>query len=237
MAELEEEAFNDLGMSEEAEFRRIPITVNADSLSVWFLDAVSPFLLENRITLEIFVADQEKTIGSLRAGTVAGCIASEKLSVQGFTSTKIGLMRYVMVASPDFSRRWFPNGFDRVSAAKAPIIHFNRDDQLQYRALSQAFGMPQVSPPAHYIPSAEKLAQAVRRGLGYAMMPQVQASPEIESGRLMELDPRSRLDTPLFWYRWSRPSALLERFSEIMLTEGRRILAAADNDLASLAYQ
>ncbi len=224
VAGLEEETIADLGISEEAEFRHLPIAVNADSISVWFLDAISPFLLENRITLEIFVDDQEKTIRFLKAGTVVGCIASEKLNVQGFNSTKIGAIRYRLVAASDFSQRWFPNGFDRVSAAGTPVIHFNRDDQLQYRALSQVFGSPQLSPPAHYIPSAEKLAEAVLRGLGYAMMPEVQAATEIQKGRLVELDPRGRLETPLFWYSWNRPSELLERLSETILTQGKRIL-------------
>jgi LysR family transcriptional regulator (chromosome initiation inhibitor) len=225
VAGLEEETIADLGMSGETEFRHLPIAVNADSLSVWFMDAITPILLSTRITLEIFVDDQEKTIRFLRAGTVAGCIASEKLNVQGFTSTKIGALRYLLVASPGFSRKWFADGFDRASATAAPIIHFNRDDQLQYRALLQVFGPPQVSPPAHYIPSAEKLAEAAFLGLGYAMMPEVQAAREIRSGKLVEIDSRARLETPLYWYRWNRPSELLERFTETILAQGKRILA------------
>ncbi|OHD81880.1 MAG: transcriptional regulator ArgP [Spirochaetes bacterium RIFOXYC1_FULL_54_7] len=224
VAGLEDEAIADLGISEETEFRHLPIAVNADSLSVWFLEAISPFLADSKVTLEIFVDDQDKTTRFLRAGTVVGCIASDRMDVQGFTSTKIGVLRYLLVVSPDFSKRWFPEGFDRASATRAPVIHFNRDDQLQYRALSRIFGMPQVLPPAHYIPSAEKLADAVLRGLGYAMMPEIQAIEEIKAGRLIELDRQGRLETPLFWYRWNRPSELLERFTRTILTEGKRIL-------------
>ncbi len=225
VAGLEEETISELGMGEETEFRHLPIAVNADSLSLWFLDAVSPFLLETRITLEVFVDDQEKTIRFLRAGTVAGCVSSDKLNIPGFVSTKIGSIRYMLVASPGFSKRWFPDGFDRASAAKAPVIHFNRDDGLQYRALSQVFGMPQVSPPAHYLPSPEQLAEAVLRSLGFAVMPDVQAAAEIKRGRLIELDQRGRLETALYWYRWNRPSDLLDRFSRLILAEGRRMLA------------
>ena len=222
---LEDEAIADLGISEETGFRHLPIAVNADSLSVWFLDAITPFILESKVTLEIFVDDQEKTIRFLRAGTVVGCIASDKMDVQGFISTEIGLIAYYLVATPGFSQHWFPNGFDRPSAAQAPIIHFNRDDQLQYRALSQTFGLPQLVPPAHYIPSAEKLATAVLGGLGYAMIPAQQAIEEINAGRLIELDKRGRLETPLFWYRWNRPSDLLERLTQTILSHGRRILS------------
>ena len=226
---LEADAIADLGISEEAEFQHLPIAVNADSLSVWFMDAVSAFLLKTKITLEIFVDDQEKTIRFLKAGTVAGCISSDKLKLQGFTSTQLGSIRYLLVASPDFCLRWFADGFNRLSASKAPIIHFNRDDLLQYRALTQIFDLPQIVPPAHYIPSAEKLADAVMRGLGYAMMPAVQALPEIKQGRLLELDPRGRLDTPLFWYRWNRPSMVLERFTKTLLDQGKQILSAPFN--------
>jgi LysR family transcriptional regulator (chromosome initiation inhibitor) len=224
VAGLEEEAIADLGMGAKAEFRRLPIAVNADCLSAWLLDAIAPFLRATKVTLEIFVDDQDKNIRFLRAGTVAGCVTSQRISVQGFESTKIGAARYLLAAAPAFARRWFAKGFDRQTAAKAPLIHFNRDDHLQHRALTQIFGKPQVSPPAHYIPSAEKLAEAVILGLGYAMMPEVQALSEIKKGRLIELDPRGRLETTLYWYRWNRPSELLERFSETIVTEGRRIL-------------
>ena len=225
VAGLEDEAIADLGIHEETEFRHLPIAVNADSLSVWFLEAIAPFLADSKVTLEIFVDDQDKTTRFLRAGTVVGCIASDRMDVPGFTSTEIGALHYLLVAAPDFFRRWFPEGFDRASATRAPIIHYNRDDKLQYRALTQVFGLPQVQPPSYYIPSAEKLADAVLRGLGYAMMPEVQAVAEINAGRLMEIDIRGRLDTPLFWYRWNRPSELLERFSQTILSQGRRILS------------
>ncbi|MGD9941276.1 MAG: LysR family transcriptional regulator ArgP [Clostridia bacterium] len=237
VAGLEDETIADLGIRGEAEFHHLPIAVNADSLSVWFLDAVSPFLVESKTTLEIFVDDQDKTTRFLRAGTVVGCVASDKMDIQGFTATDIGAIRYNLVASPDFSQRWFPDGLDRASVTRAPIIHFNRDDTLQYRALSRILGTPPVVPPAHYVPSAEKLADAVLRGLGYAMIPERHALPEIRQGRLIELDPRGRLDTPLFWYRWNRPSRLLERISELIVTEGRRILNAPTRGLAGQTLQ
>jgi DNA-binding transcriptional LysR family regulator len=74
------------------------------------------------------------------------------------------------------------------------------------------------------VPSAEKLADAVLRGLGYAMIPEKHALPEIRQGRLIELDRRGRIETPLFWYRWNRSSEMLERFSETIVNKGRRLL-------------
>ena len=105
VADLEEDAIADLGINVEAGFRHLPVAVNADSLSVWFLDAVLPSLVDDRITLEIFVDDQDKTARFLRSGTAAGCIASEMPEIQGFSSTRIGAIGYRLVASPGFARK------------------------------------------------------------------------------------------------------------------------------------
>jgi LysR family transcriptional regulator, chromosome initiation inhibitor len=227
VAGLEEEAIGDLGVSKRAGFRHLPIAVNADCLSVWLLDAIAPFLREAAITLEIFVDDQDSNLRTLRSGMVAGCVSSQRMAIQGFTSTRIGSVRYLLTASPAFRAAWFPEGFDRVAAAKAPLIHFTRDDQLQYRALTKVFGRPQLAPPAHYIPSAEQFNEAVVLGLGYATIPEVQAVPLIRKGLLVEIDERARLETALYWYRWSRSSDLLEEFSKVLIGKGKRLLEAA----------
>lgn len=227
VAGLEEEAIGDLGVSGKAGFRHLPIAVNADCLSVWLLDAIAPFLREAAITLEIFVDDQDSNLRFLQSGLVAGCVSSQRLAMQGFTSTRIGAVRYLLAAAPSFRATWFPQGFDRASATRAPVIHFNRDDQLQHRALAKVFGRPQIAPPAHYIPSAEKFNEAIILGLGYAMIPEVQALPGIQNGSLVEIDPRGRLDTALYWYRWSHSSDLLQEFSKVLISNGKRLLESA----------
>ncbi|HRW25486.1 MAG TPA: LysR family transcriptional regulator ArgP [Spirochaetia bacterium] len=221
---LEADAASDLGLRDESGFRHLPVAVNADSLSVWFIEAVSPFLSEERVTLELLVDDQEQTLRFLRSGAAAGAISSEVQAVQGFRRVALGAIRYRLVATPGFCRRWFPAGFDRAAAGRAPVIHFNRADGLQLRALGQAFGEPRITPPAHYVPSSERLADAVRRGLGYAMMPELQAARELGDGLLVELDERCRLETPLHWYYWNRPSEPLERFTEALVSGSRRLL-------------
>lgn len=228
VAGLEEETIGDLGMSAKAGFRHLPIAVNADCLSVWLLDAIAPFLRKASLTLEIHVDDQDSNLRFLQSGMVAGCVSSQRMDMQGFTATRIGSVRYLLCASPAFMKVWFAQGFSRETASRAPIIHFNRDDQLQYRSLAKLFGKPQLSPPTHYIPSAEKFIEAVSLGLGYAMFPEVQALPELRKGRIVEIDPRGRLDTALYWYRWSRSSDLLQEFSKVLVTEGRKLLAAVN---------
>jgi LysR family transcriptional regulator (chromosome initiation inhibitor) len=227
VAGLEEETIEDLGVSKRAGFRHLPIAVNGDSLSVWLLDAIVPYLREAAITLEIFVGDQDSNLRFLQSGMAAGCVSSQRMTIQGFTSTRIGAVRYLLCASPGFCDTWFAKGFDRAAAERAPLVNYNREDQLQYRSLTKVFGRPQLSPPAHYIPSAEKYLEAVRLGLGYSLIPAVQAIPEIRKGSLIEIDPRARLETPLYWYRWSRSSDLLQEFSKVLITRGKRLLEAA----------
>jgi LysR family transcriptional regulator, chromosome initiation inhibitor len=137
-------------------------------------------------------------------------------------------VRYLLVCSPDFQEKWFPKGFNRASAAKAPVIHYDREDLLQKRALQKAFGKPPLDPPALYIPSAEKFNEVVIKGLGYGCIPDLQALPEIRKGNLVEISEAARLNTAVYWYRWNRPSQLLETFSSILLTNGRRILEAPE---------
>lgn len=226
VSSLEVEAIDDLGLNRHTEFQHLPIAVNADTLAVWLLEAISPFLKRRAVTLEILVDDQDKTLRFLKTGDVAGCISAERASIQGFTSTKIGDMHHVLAASPAFMKKWFPGGFDRETAQKAPIVNFSRDDQLHYRALLHQFGKPQILPPAHYVPATDKFIDLILSGFAYGVIPLVQAAPMIEAGGLVEVDPGARLKTTLYWYRWNQASELLQELTEVILAEGGRILGS-----------
>ena len=221
---LEDGVVGGLGMVRHSGFQHLPIAVNADCLSVWLLDAIAPYVREASVTLEIFVDDQDHNLRLLQSGQVAGCVSSQRMDIPGFKSTRIGIVRYLLCASPSFRDRWFPHGIDRESALKAPIIHFSREDRLQLKSLTKLLGKPQITPPAHYIPSPEKFNEGVVLSLGYAMIPEVQAQPLLQRGAIIELDPRARLATALYWYRWSHSGALLKDFSKVLLSQGRRLL-------------
>ncbi len=226
VSSLEEEAIGDLGLNRHTEFQHLPIAVNADTLAVWLLEAISPFLKRRAVALEILVDDQDRTLRFLKTGEVAGCISAERASIQGFSSTKIGDMHHLLAASPEFIKSWFPEGFDRNSAGKAPIVNFSRDDQLQYKALMQHFGKPQIMPPAYYIPATDKFIDMIVDGFAYGIIPLVQAAPMIKAGTLVELDVGARIKTTLYWYRWNQASELLQELTEVILSEGGRILGS-----------
>ena len=214
-------------------FQHIPIAVNTDSLAVWLLDAVGPFLARNHVTFEILVDEQDRTLAFLKSGVAAGCVSPQRAGIQGCASTRIGTMRYLLVATPAFASRWFPEGFDRESAARAPIIHSNREDMLQHRALAQVFGEGAPKPPAHYVPTAERYWTFVEAGLGYGLVSDIQALPAILDGRLVEVHEGGRVEVTLYWHRWEHNSALLRELTEVLVSEGGRLLGRRDSGNAA----
>ena len=214
-------------------FQHIPIAVNTDSLAVWLLDAVGPFLARSPATIEILVDEQDRTLDFLRSGVAAGCISPQRASIQGCVSTQIGSMRYLLVASPSFAARWFPKGFDREAASRAPIVHSDREDMLQRRALAQAFRPRPPEPPAHYVPTAEKYLAFVEAGLGYGLVSDLQALPAIREDRLVEVSEAARVEVPLYWHRWEHHSALFRELTEVLVREGGRLLGGGGQGAAT----
>ncbi len=116
-------------------------------------------------------------------------------------------MRYRPRASPGFAARWFPEGATAAALARAPVVVFDRADQLQDRYLRRR-SRRQLNPPRHYVPGSSAFAQAVRIGLGWGMVPDLQTGGAAE---LVDVDPRGTIDVHLFWQQWRLRSSALER--------------------------
>lgn len=87
----------------------------------------------------------------LRSGEAMAAITAEETPVQGCTMTKLGYMAYFAAATPEFASRWFPEGMTRETLELAPLVQYDRDDQLQYhfvRRITHA----KVHPPMHFVP-------------------------------------------------------------------------------------
>ncbi len=179
-AELEGDATED-GVSAPTS---IPLVVNADSL-----------------------ATQEHTIGRLRDGTAMAAIGSDHEPVQGCTVSALGSMRYRPLASPAFVERWCADGWDARVAAVAPMLVYDRKDALQDRYLDRF--APGVRPPRQYVPASTEFLGAAALGLGWGMIPDLQARPFLDDGRLVVLDEGGAVDVPLYWQQWSLQSAAL----------------------------
>lgn len=55
--------------------------------------------------------------------------------------------------------------------------------------------------------------EACRVGLGWALLPELQAAPYLSSGELVVLD-TDLLEVPLYWQRWRLKSRTLEVLTE-----------------------
>ena len=139
----------------------LPIAVNADSMATWVLPALAP--LAGEYCFDLHREDQEHTSALLRAGTVMAAVTAEAAPVPGCTSTRLGSMRYRPMATPAFAGRWFPDGPTPEALARAPVVTFDRKDDLQHRFLRQG-GAADARPPAHYVPASADFVASGRLG-------------------------------------------------------------------------
>lgn len=193
----------------------LPIAVNADSLTTWVLPALAP--LADRVSFELQRADRTHTSALLRAGTVMAAITADAEPVPGCSSNPLGSMRYRPVATPNFVNRWFPEGVTAPALAAAPVVVFDRNDDLQHRYLRRR-SRTRLDPPAHYVPSSADFFAAVRLGFGWAMVSDLQMPPD--SG-LVDMDPRGATNVTLHWQQWRLRSPSLDRVASAVLGAAR----------------
>jgi LysR family transcriptional regulator (chromosome initiation inhibitor) len=186
----------------------LPIAVNADSMATWVLPALAP--LAGDVCFDLYREDQEHTSALLRSGTVMAAVTADAEPLPGCTATRLGGMRYRPMAAPAFVRRWFPDGPTSEALAGAPVVVFDRKDDLQHRYLHAQAGSD-VAPPLHFVPASADYVAAVTLGLGWGMVPDQQARGPAE---LVVLDPAAGVDVVLYWQQWRLRSPTLDRVRE-----------------------
>lgn len=224
IALLEHDALAGLGDDGTAR-TTVPLAVNADSLATWFLDPLARLAERHPVVFELHRDDQDFTAGLLESGTVMGAVTSRERAVAGCRVSPLGAMRYEAVATPAFVATWMPDGADPAALAIAPLVDFDRRDDLQTRWL-RTYGVDQSAPPRHFVPASHDFAAAVRAGLGWGMLPRFQSADALSDGALVLLG-GSPLDVPLYWQQWNLRSPLLDAIAGEIVTEGRRVLRGA----------
>lgn len=204
-------------------FVTLPVAVNADSLATWFLPALAP--LSGELCFQLYREDEDRTSELLREGAVVGAVTADAEPVAGCSIVALGAMRYRAMAAPAYAARWFPDGPHPDAFAVAPIVSFDRDDQLQQRFLARR-GTGPVAPPTHQVPSSSDFVAAIRLGLGWGMVPHLQSGDEQPGGPLVDLDPATPVDVPLYWQQWRLRTPALDRLAEAVITAARRELLA-----------
>jgi LysR family transcriptional regulator (chromosome initiation inhibitor) len=198
----------------------VPIAVNADSLATWFpaaLAAAGPALV-----FDVHRDDQERTSELLRRGTVMAAVTSVGAAVPGCSVRRLGRMRYHAAAAESFAEKWFPDGVTPERLMAAPIVDYDRSDQLQERYLRKRTRRPSPA-PRHYLPDTTAFVQAIALGLGWGMLldQQIAALPEAP----LRLDPAQTVDVVLYWQQWRLRSAALDAVAEAVRSTAARLLA------------
>ncbi|CAM5389407.1 Transcriptional regulator ArgP OS=Streptomyces microflavus OX=1919 GN=Smic_81560 PE=3 SV=1 [Streptomyces microflavus] len=68
---------------------------------------------------------------------------------------------------------------------------------------------------------------AVVAGMGWGMLPDVQARPLLVAGRLVALAPDRHVDVPLYWQQWKLDSPALATVAEAVAAEAAEALDGA----------
>lgn len=202
----------------------VSLAINADSIASWFLPALTPFLIHERVLLDAIVDDQDHTYTLLQAGMALGCVSTEPQAMRGCSASPLGVMRYQALASADYHARWFAGGVSRDALRRAPVMIYNRKDRLQADWLLQHFGLPDDSYPCHFLPASDPYLQAVRLGLGWGMLPDVQLAASGQADTLLPLQPDKPVDVALYWHHWQVQSPRLARLSEVLIAAARQVL-------------
>jgi LysR family transcriptional regulator (chromosome initiation inhibitor) len=221
LARLERDASAELGLSDEpAEATALPIAVNSDSLATWLLPALAAVPADLRVCFDLHRDDQDHTTLLLRQGRVMAAVTSSPEPVQGCTVRTLGRMRYRAMAAPGFFRQRLAGAPLEEALPRAPVVVFDRKDDLQDRFLRalgprRGAGAP-VAPgrARHYVPSSESFAAAVAAGLGWGMIPDAQAAGHREDGTLVDLAHGRPVDVTLYWQQWKLDSPALAAVAE-----------------------
>jgi LysR family transcriptional regulator (chromosome initiation inhibitor) len=186
----------------------VALAINGDSLATWAMPALASLAAD--VVFDLYREDQDHSTALLRDGTVMAAITTDAHPVQGCTSTPLGVMHYRPVATPEFVARHFPEGPTRSSLSRAPVVVFDRKDDIQDRYL-RGHGLRGSEPPRHYVPVSADFAEAVRLGFGWAMLPDQQAAHLVGAGELMCLDDDAVANIALYWQQWSLHTRALDR--------------------------
>lgn len=190
----------------------LPVAINADSLATWFPEVLADAAGWPEVELRLQLEDQDRTAHLLRQGAVIGAVTTSDETVAGCRIESLGSMRYLPVATPAFAAR-----HDR-DWARMPTLIYGRHDTMQAEWL-RARGVTEM-PRLHQVPGSAAFVDAVRVGLGWALLPEVDAEGPLARGEMIRLGD-DVLDMPLFWQVWALEAAHIG-----WLTESIRYAAA-----------
>lgn len=195
----------------------LKLAVNADSLSTWFMDAMSAFTRDGNELLDISIDDQDHTAKRIREGEVLAAVTATSSAIPGCNTWPLGRMRYVAAASPDFIHRYLKDGITPEAMARIPMMSYGRKDSLQDQWLQRLGAEGRRSTPRHFLPSNQGYTRACELGMGWGMHPPLMIGPQLAEGSLVELLPGNDLDIPMYWAHARNAQASLQRLTDCVI--------------------
>ncbi|BBC81520.1 LysR family transcriptional regulator ArgP [Acetobacter orientalis] len=205
----------------------LKIAVNADSLATWFPEAIASFTKQSSIFLELYAEDESHTADHLRSGAVMAAITAEVEPIIGCKVVKLGQLRYIACASPNFVEQFFPNGFTPHAFQTAPCICFDRKDSLQSRWLetTQKISLPKQ---VHYVPSTQGFLDFIVAGLGWGLQPLFLARNYLAQGLLRPLGSDHFMNVDLYWVYPRLKSKVMEELTRHLIHYCNSMMDLAD---------
>lgn len=195
----------------------LKLAVNADSLSTWFMDAMSAFTRDGNELLDISIDDQDHTAKRIREGEVLAAVTATSSAIPGCNTWPLGRMRYVAAASPDFIRRYLKDGITPEAMARTPMMSYGRKDSLQDQWLQRLGAEGRRNTPRHFLPSNQGYTRACELGMGWGMHPPLMIGAQLAEGSLVELLPGNDLDIPMYWAHARNAQASLQRLTDCVI--------------------
>lgn len=208
---------------------KISIAVNTDSLESWFMDFVEENDIFDNVVMEVIVHDETITLDYLRKGIVDACLSNSSKALNGCKSTFLGFMDYVLVASPEFKKKYFGGKDCLNNLLNAPAVIYDRYDQLHTLYLEEFFKCKELPKQCHIIPSLSGLRQFALKGMGYVVISKNDVEDDLRNKSLVQLYETKILKIPLYWHSWAIEIPIYKTFNRSIIEYARQKLRYADS--------
>lgn len=195
----------------------LKLAVNADSLSIWFMDAMAAFTQDGNELLDISIDDQDHTAKRLKEGEVMAAVTATGTAITGCNTWPLGRMRYVALASPDFIVRHLPDGITPQALAHAPMMCYGRKDNLQDAWLRKLGVDGRRNAARHFLPSLQGYTRALELGMGWGVHAVQLIESQLQEGSLVELIPSQDIYIPMYWCHTRSAQHSLKRLTDCVI--------------------
>lgn len=182
---------------------KLSIAISRDSLETWFMEILETTSILDETSIEIIADDQDLTINYLQKGLVSACFTTAEKSLSNCNSVFLGYMNYLLVSSPGFKKRYFPDNNHKHNLLMAPAIIFDQNDKLHDDYLKKYFDIENERPCYHIIPSVKGFKNFALKGYAYALIPEINIRNELKRKKLVTVIKNKTWKMPVFFHSWN----------------------------------